>query len=88
MDRELLRLLGPGFISMSPDSRSKNISNILKNKLHTISLKTEDNNLEVLLTAHFRKYIMKIKMKAIETFTLTLCLMIHVLLKRPMTFVV
>ena len=58
IDRELLMLLGPGFIYMSPDSRSKKISTILKYKLHTISLKKKDNNLKVLLTAHFRKYIM------------------------------
>ena len=55
MERELLMLLGPGFISMSPDFRSRKISTILKYKLHTISLKTKDNNLKVLLTTHFRK---------------------------------
>ena len=31
---------------MSPASKSNKISTILKNKLHTISLKTNDNNLQ------------------------------------------
>ena len=46
IERELLLVYGPGFISISPASKSNKISTILKYKLYTISLITNDNNLQ------------------------------------------
>ena len=42
IERELLIILGPGFISMSPASKSNKISTILKNKLQIKSFKAND----------------------------------------------